>query len=199
MHIIGGKLRNRKILTPKGELTRPTSATLRESLFNICQMYIQDARFLDLFAGSGAMGFEALSRGALLSTFVDNQKESLRCIEKNASFLEVTNEVTLLYGDVFLIVDKLARQGDIYDIIYADPPYHKFSREHSPQPSLSNLLIQKIDHSPLLINEGRFFIEEASHAPKYPFELKTLKLKSSRKMGRSWLQEFIKTQSSDKI
>lgn len=63
MHIISGKFKNQKLIVPKGNITRPTSGRLRESLFNICQGYIEDVLFLDLFAGSGAIGFEALSHG----------------------------------------------------------------------------------------------------------------------------------------
>ena len=123
MHIIGGIYRNRTLIAPKGQEVRPTSSRLREALFNICQSYIQDALFLDLFAGSGAMGFEAISRGAKKATLIDLSKDSIRCIEANAASLNVEEQVQILQGDVFKWIERLQKQGVQFDIIYADPPY----------------------------------------------------------------------------
>src|SRR5437016_7699125 len=110
MHIIGGRYRNRTIAAPKGLATRPTSGALRESLFNICQHYIEGARFLDLFAGSGAMGLEALSRGAGHAFFIDNSRDAVNCLKGNAKKLLVEEQVTIRYGDVFQILERLASE-----------------------------------------------------------------------------------------
>ena len=89
LRIIGGKFKGRLIKTPKGEKTRPTSAILRKAVFDICQNQITDARFLDLFAGSGAMGLEALSRGASHATFVERDKHSVSCLKENLALLNL--------------------------------------------------------------------------------------------------------------
>lgn len=185
MQIIGGKYKNRKILVPKGDQTRPTSARLREALFNICQSYIEGTAFLDLFAGSGAMGLEALSRGASSVTFIDNHKECIRSIETNFSLLKAEEKVEILYGDVFQYLAKLQKRGKHYDIIYADPPYESAQ-------SFSALLLKTIDASDLLAPGGELFIEEAV-AAKPNLILSTLTLKSSRKLGRSILLQYEKT------
>ena len=83
MRIIAGERRGRKLLSPEGTEVRPTTNMVKESVFNILQFGIEGRRFLDLFAGSGQMGLEALSRGAREAVFVDSSRESLRVIEKN--------------------------------------------------------------------------------------------------------------------
>ncbi len=85
MRIIAGIYKNRNIRTPKGGNTRPTSGMLREAVFNICQASIEKAHFLDLFAGSGAMGLEALSRGAKHAVFVDNHREAIQMYQAECS------------------------------------------------------------------------------------------------------------------
>src|SRR5436305_1632219 len=103
MRIIAGTFKNRRLIAPKGDATRPTTEQLRESLFNICQHYLEGAHFLDLFAGSGAMGLEALSRGASYATFVDNNKESVGYIHANVEALKVGGHSKVICGDVFTI------------------------------------------------------------------------------------------------
>src|SRR5437016_10865163 len=83
MRIIAGEFKKAKILTPKGDATRPTQGRLREAVFNICQHEIIGANFLDICAGSGAMGLEALSRNAKSATFIDNSREAVQTISDN--------------------------------------------------------------------------------------------------------------------
>src|SRR5262249_40855980 len=111
MRIISGIYKNRILASPKGLTTRPTSEKLRGALFNICQSYVEGAVFLDLFAGSGAMGIEALSRGAASSTFIDDDRESIRCIKANLESFHIQAQAHVLKGDVFESVDKLIKQG----------------------------------------------------------------------------------------
>ena len=184
MYIISGTLKNKRILTPKGFATRPTTNKLRESLFNICQSYIADSFFLDLFAGSGAMGLEAISRGSKTSYFVDADKESIKCIKENIQTLGVNTKCFPLYGDVFLMLKKLIDQKVQFEIIYADPPYNN--------QELSNQLIKLIDETDLLKKEGFFFIEESKETPLEKNNYKSIKLKSERKMGKAQLLQFEK-------
>lgn len=190
MHIFSGKHKNRTIHAPKGMKTRPTSGRLREALFNICQSEVSDAVFLDLFAGSGAIGLEALSRGASQVTFVDNSRESVRCIYSNIALLQEENHSEVLYGDAFLYVEKLTKQKKQFDIIYLDPPYD------SPS-SYSERILREIDNSQLLKEQGLLFIEDSTDALKNPENLTQLFLKSARRMGRSALLHYVKGTSDN--
>ena len=192
MHIISGKYKNQKLTVPKGNITRPTSGRLRESLFNICQGYVEDALFLDLFAGSGAIGFEALSHGAKHVTFVDDAKASCSSIETNAKNLGASKQVDILYGDVFAQLSKLEKRNKQFDIIYVDPPYDAFKTIDKSQVSFSTLVLKMIDEGNLLKDGGDLFIEDSMDSKPEPEKLINLKLKSSRKLGRSFLQHYIK-------
>lgn len=192
MRIFSGLYKGRLLHTPAGIKTRPTAGRLREALFNICQAHLEGIHFLDLFAGSGAMGFEALSRGAHRVTFIDLSKESIRCIKENISSLGIDkNQVEVLHGDVFEILKKLAKQNRTYDIIYADPPYETSSQEGFFSQQVIELIDELLSqNSPLLTSEGFLFVEDASKTMRADLQLKCLSLKSSRQMGRSMLKQF---------
>ncbi len=190
MYIIAGAYKHRKIATPKGLATRPTAGQLRGALFNICQNYIEGARFLDLFAGSGAMGLEALSRGAVSATFIDSDRESIRCIQQNLRNLKLEGQARVLSGDVFHLVKKLAEQGAQYDIIYVDPPYGASSKLMGKDILHVDQVMQLIDKGTLLAPAGELFIETASDAPPTIATLQRLTLASSRRMGLASLHQF---------
>jgi 16S rRNA (guanine(966)-N(2))-methyltransferase RsmD len=178
LHIIGGKFKKRTLVAPKSEKVRPTTSQLREALFNICQNEIQDARFLDLFAGSGAMGLEALSRGAAHVTFVEKNRFALAAIRKNISQLAVEDLSEVLGLDAFKALDSLATAGRSFELIYADPPYGEGFGER---------ILCFLDTHSLLSHTGSLFLEEESlHLPS----LKTLKMYDQRKIGRAHLYEF---------
>ena len=151
MYIIGGKFKKRKLVSPKGEQTRPTKNMLREMFFNIAMPYIEDAIFADLFAGSGAMGLEALSRGAKHSYFIEAHKNAYIAIEKNIGLLKVETQTTLIKGDA---LQTLPQINHMCDIIFADPPYAK-----KGQKSYALMLLEFLDHHVLLKENGRLFIE----------------------------------------
>jgi len=194
MQIYSGLYKGRIIQSPKGLKTRPTSGRLREALFNICQGEVEGTRFLDLFAGSGAMGIEALSRGALSATFVDNSKESIRSIQSNIQMIKAEKQSEIIYGDVFDTIGKLAKRGVSFELIYADPPYDQTSKGEEAL-SFSGKVLMFIDrmidegHS-LLVPEGSLFLEDAAEALPMTENLKHLILKSTRRMGRSALQHY---------
>jgi len=183
MRIITGKFKNREILAPEGLSTRPTSARLREALFNICQMYIEDADFLDLFAGSGAMGIEAISRGASNSTFVDEDAICVRLIEKNVANLGIQDQARVCQRDVFEQLKQMNRQ---FDIIYADPPY---DREWNGIP-YSDEVIRLVVEGKLLKEGGVLFIEDSSSYQPNLSDISGLILKRSKKFGRSTLHQL---------
>ena len=121
LRIIAGEFKGRRLKTPTTNKVRPTSDRVREAWFSILQQSIPDARVLDLFAGSGALGFEALSRGAVAVDFVENHKMSLAAIRANAETLNVPARITIHGSDAMRFAERL-RPG-AYDVAFADPPY----------------------------------------------------------------------------
>ena len=119
IRITGGKNRSRQLLVPTSGLTKPTMDKVRAAVFNALGDDILSKRILDLFSGSGSYGFEALSRGAAFVTFVDNQKEAISLIKKNASLLKEEN-IKVLFADVLSFLNN---KEDKYDIVFVDPPY----------------------------------------------------------------------------
>jgi 16S rRNA (guanine(966)-N(2))-methyltransferase RsmD len=120
LRIFGGQFKGRVLKSPKSETTRPTQGIVREAVFNICQELTQGARFLDLFAGSGAMGLEALSRGASHATFVERDKHSVSCLKENLTLLNLTDRAQVFPIDAHAALNKITQS---FDIIYIDPPY----------------------------------------------------------------------------
>jgi 16S rRNA (guanine966-N2)-methyltransferase len=118
IRITAGTLRGRRIAVPK-DLVRPTSERARQAFFNIAGARIQDARFLDLFAGSGIFSFEAVSRGAREAVAVDDTRGHTAKIDKEARALEVP--IRTITADVSAGIKRLG--GEVFDVIYADPPY----------------------------------------------------------------------------
>lgn len=180
MFLISGKYKGRKLKSPKGLQTRPTTSLLRKALFDICKGYIEEAAFLDLFAGTGAIGLEALSRGAAHVTFIEQNREALHCLSENATLLNCQDQIKILRGNALLLLKKLK---GAYDILYIDPPYQKVS--------LSEILFF-LDKSALINKEGHVFIETAlpleEDITKLP--LNRLKLIDSRRFGKSGLFHF---------
>jgi 16S rRNA (guanine966-N2)-methyltransferase len=191
LYIIGGEYRGRRLASPNTTSTRPTSSQLREAFFNICQSCIRESTFLDLFAGSGAVGFEALSRGAAFVTFVESNRDALRCIEENIRVLGVQDRAMLLKGDVFSILNRLEQQKKQYAIIYADPPYRTLVPHSSHFYSVE--MIQWMDKHQLLLPGGSFFVEEDFQFQPKIVELSTFFLKTSRRFGQSALQHYQKS------
>ena len=125
MRVIAGKYRGRKLKSPPSLQTRPTSDRLRVTLFNILAPRINGARFLDLCAGSGAVGIEALSRGAAHVTFVDRSRKMYALIETNLKTLKVDeDEIEIVSKEVLEFLRKRATQEAVpFDMIFFDPPY----------------------------------------------------------------------------
>lgn len=120
MRVIAGKARSMPLVAPSGEGTRPTTDRIKETLFNMLQCDVPGAVFCDFFSGSGAIGIEALSRGAKHAYFVENNKEAIECIKKNINFTKVANDATVISRDVR---DALYEIHETADIIFMDPPY----------------------------------------------------------------------------
>lgn len=117
MRIIAGDNKGRKLKAPEGNKTRPTSENVKEAIFNIIQFDIYNKSFLDLFAGSGQIGIEALSRGASEATFVEKDKQAVKVIKENLQNCRFKAEI--FHEDAFYFLSR----GESFDIIYLDPPY----------------------------------------------------------------------------
>jgi 16S rRNA (guanine966-N2)-methyltransferase len=121
VRIIAGLYGGRRLVAPKGLIARPTQDRVREAWFSILGAEVEEARVLDLFAGSGALGLEALSRGAEFATFVEKARPSLEALEKNIVALDVTTQVKVVKGDALKFVQGL--DAGAFDLAFADPPY----------------------------------------------------------------------------
>lgn len=125
LRIIAGQARGHRLRTPKGRTTRPTSDRVREALFNILGPRVVKSLFLDLFAGSGAVGLEALSRGAREAFFVENNRQALACLNANLAAAGFQDKGRIMPVDARRALVNLAGSGLVFDLIYIDPPYHQ--------------------------------------------------------------------------
>lgn len=125
MRVIAGTAKSIKLRTLEGDVTRPTTDRTKETLFNIIQYDIPDSNFLDLFSGSGAIGIEALSRGAKQAFFVDNNPDAIACIKENLKKTNLEGSSKILKSDALSSLYQLDIYDDKFDIIFMDPPYNK--------------------------------------------------------------------------
>lgn len=123
MRIISGTARGRTIVAPAGDRTRPTQDKVRESLFNIIRWDMMEARILDLFAGTGALSLESLSRGAQSAVLVDTDRAACEAIRKNIAACRMEDKARLIVRDYRQAMDQLAREGEVFDVVFLDPPY----------------------------------------------------------------------------
>lgn len=123
--MIAGEAKGHKLKTIKGNTTRPTADRVKESLFNILAPYMESSEVLDLFAGTGSLGIEALSRGAASAVFVDKSGEACSIIRENLTHTAMQDRSTVYSSDFGTAVAKLALEGRKFDIVFLDPPYNK--------------------------------------------------------------------------
>ena len=155
MRVIAGKYKSRRLVAPEGVQTRPTSDRLRETLFNVVAPRIEGSVWLDLFAGSGAVGIEALSRGAQRVYFVESSTAAARVIRNNLHTLEISKEVEILERDALAALRLLNTQSVAYDFIFLDPPYRKMDDYEQ--------VLNFISQSRLLSSGGKVIAEHDKH------------------------------------
>ncbi len=162
MRIIAGAAKGRQLVVPKGTELRPTADRVREALFSSLQPVVPGARVLDLFAGSGALGLEALSRGAAAATFVERAGRSLEALRRNVAIVGLADTVVVA-GDV-----RATLAGEVpgapFDLVLADPPYHE------PKAALAEVLEALVVH---LAPDATVVVERAARdgAPAWPDRL----------------------------
>lgn len=125
MRVIAGKYRSRKLLAPAGTATRPTSDRLRETLFNVVAPSVAGSTWLDVFAGSGAIGIEALSRGAEMVYFVESSSRAVQAIRGNLATLKIERAFEILNREAAAALRLLEARGVACDFCFLDPPYRK--------------------------------------------------------------------------
>lgn len=175
MRIIAGERKGHTIWAPKGLDTRPTSDRVRENVFNIVAPSVAGARVLDLYAGSGAMGLEALSRGAAAAVFVESDEEAIRAIRRNLDKLCFTG-ATLLRLDAVTALAHESASGRKYDLVLADPPYAMTNYD-----ALARYL------PGVLAEDGLIVLESAAKAEP---QLSGLAVRSSRRYGSTRVTLF---------
>lgn len=196
MRILGGKLQNQLLQVPKGSTVRPTLAKTRAALFNICQQQIEGATLLDLFAGSGAIGIEALSRGASHVTFVERDPRAYACLKQNIERLGLEQECTLVRSDALEALPRFAKAEKTFSLIYIDPPYAVMDTWKGREVALGVKALLWIDASDLVPPGGSVFLE--SPRGKLPEEtLRQLVLKKTHRYGNTMLYHFVKPLSPE--
>lgn len=125
MRVIAGSARRLQLKAPEGMDTRPTADRVKESLFNMLTPDLYGCAFLDLFSGSGAIGIEALSRGANKAVFVDKSAVCAGIIKDNLEFTRLSERAEIIADDIYSAIDMLGYRGDKFDIIFMDPPYRE--------------------------------------------------------------------------
>ena len=176
MRIIAGSRKGAHIVAPRGAETRPTGDRVREAAFSLIGP-VDDMAVLDLFAGSGAMGLEALSRGAARAVFVEADREACRTIDRNLGKLRLTG-ATVLCTDATRALAAEASAGRRYDLVLVDPPYDMFA---SLQTSLASYL------PAVLARDGLAVVETAARAEP---DLPPLARRTSRRYGAARLTLF---------
>jgi len=125
LRIIAGQLKGRKLASVRGSRTRPTAERTREAIFNILAYRVRQAAVLDLFAGTGALGLEALSRGAQSVVFVDSEREALAALRHNIAATGLQSQTDILRWNIVRNLNCLAGFGPRFDLVFMDPPYNK--------------------------------------------------------------------------
>jgi 16S rRNA (guanine966-N2)-methyltransferase len=173
MRIISGISKGKRLTTPKGHALRPTSDRVKESIFNILGEAVEGKVVLDLFAGTGNLGIEALSRGAKRALFVERGREATRLIKSNLSQCRMAMVSEIIPKDVIRTIGTLHQRGETFDLILMDPPYEKGLIEKT----LWKLQFHRIYH-----NDSILIIEHDRREP-LPTDLDGWNLIRQRKIG----------------
>lgn len=176
MRIIAGNFKGRKLLAVAGKTTRPTSGKVREAIFDICGPQIRGARVADLFAGTGAFGLEALSRGAHSAVFVESDPRAIEVIRKNIAACRVEDQSTILRRDILRgDLGSLMAHGFVFDLVFMDPPY----RQNALAPALQNLANSRV------LARGATVIIEHAAADRLPEDMEGFEVSDRRRYGKT--------------
>ncbi len=186
MRIIAGEYKSRLIQFPKTKLTRPITDRSRETVFNIVGSLVNGKHVLDLFSGSGSIGLEALSRGALSATFVEQSPTAVRVIEDNIKALGLESKARVASSDVLRAIDRFSKKGQQFSVVFVDPPYDK---------GLVIKTLEKLDDSGIVLPFGQVIVGHSSREP-LPENLTNLKITRTKKIGQSRFSFYFRLESS---
>jgi len=178
--VIAGTARGQNLCAVPGEITRPITDRVKESLFNIIGADIQEATFLDLFAGTGAVGIEALSRGAKWVRFVDRHHQAVKTVKRNLAHTRLAEQAEVLHMDAFTVLDQDIDR--VFDYVYIAPPQYKGIWKKS---------LEKIDKSPGWLAEYAWVIVQIDPLEREPVELKNLQEFDQRRYGSTLLVFYV--------
>lgn len=182
MRIIGGALKRRRLYFPKTTRTRPVTDRAKETIFNVLGTNCEAAVVLDLFAGSGSLGIEALSRGARQVYFVDHAKAAAVCIERNLKTLSLQAVSHILTMPIFKAIRKLEKQVKKFNLIFLDPPHNK---------GLIKKVLRHLDHSDIVLTFGTIVVGH-SNQESLPDHLETLRYQRNIKIGQTFVSFLIR-------
>lgn len=183
MRVITGSARGRRLIAPPGQEVRPTSAMVKEAIFSIIQFEVEGARVLDLFAGSGQMGIEALSRGARSCVLVDSAQSSLAAIKRNLEAAGLTKSAKVIGADGVGFCQGYA--GEPFDIAFLDPPY------------AAGLLERTLSALSPWIREGGIVFWEADRQEAFPRQIEALHCKKVYRYGKTAVARYHKPQDDN--
>lgn len=175
MRIIAGHLKGKKLYAVRGTNTRPTADRLRESIFNILAAQVQGSAVLDLFAGTGALGIEALSRGADSAVFIDKEKRALAVIERNVRACSLGHRSKIIKWDILRNLNCLIPMREALNLVLMDPPYNR----NCLKPALMNL------HRSRCLEKGACMVVEHSAAETIPQDLAEFTIADQRRYGKT--------------
>lgn len=187
MRIISGEFKSRKIQFPKTKLTRPMTDKTKETVFNIIGSLVNGKHILDLYAGSGSLGLEALSRGALDVTFVDRGNFAVKVINENLQSLGLQAKGQIIEGDVIRSIKRLEKQKRIYSLVFVDPPFSQ---------GLVKKTLMHLDQSAILAPFAQVVVGHFKDEP-LPESLQTLRLARTKKVGQACLSFYFRLESQD--
>jgi len=175
LRVIGGTLRGRRLSPIKGKAIRPTADRLRESIFNIIARWVPNAVVLDLFAGTGAYGIEALSRAARCAVFIDNSRSAISIISRNLNMCRLETRSHIICWDISADLNCLNISDSRFDLAFMDPPYNKNFVGYS---------LKHLQNHPILAPGGHLVVEHSPLEP-LPSDLNKFVLQDQRRYGKS--------------
>lgn len=183
MRVISGTARGTVLFCPETDGLRPTTDRVKENIFNLIQFEVSKRRVLDLFAGSGAMGIEALSRGAQYCVFCDSGKEALSAVKTNVKKTRMEDRCTVLADD---FENAISRLSDKFSLVFLDPPYHK---------GYIGTAVKKLEAKKLLSDDAIIVAE--TDGDEEPGEYESFEIRTVRKYGRIKITVYQKKKGCD--
>lgn len=183
VRVIAGSAKNRKLKAPSGQDTRPITSMIKEALFNVLGSKVNESSFLDLFAGSGSVGIEAISRGASQVFFVDNSYKAIKVIKHNLDHCGFSDSAEVYKNDVFKVLDILNKKAVVFDIIYIDPPFNNLE--------IFDQVMSALDKKPQLLAPDGVIIIRSQRQQSLPDQYINLVKSRLGKYGESVLHYYI--------